>query len=223
MAAVTFARLVIAAGDGLIATWADLGGRWFADRRRVWVDDDRLWLADEDTDDAADAGSRIPFSIRRSERHVFLVEERHLAAFDASADPARGEWIDRDDPGAERGYRAFLQVDLGAFWTRALAELQHIATRERVLQKLARGTLLVEHPAEGDEERLEARGLLLEGFDHVDPAALLDAVLRAGEGLVGPAATCWWTVLDGVPADAIPASVDAALVARLRAARGDDD
>jgi hypothetical protein len=215
MAAVTFEKLHIGPTKGLIAKWADLGGRWYAESRNIWVNDDVLLLEDE----VAESTTR--FYIRRSGKHGFLVEERYRLSFDANDDVERHEWIESDEPGLERGYRAFLKVDLRAFWTKALNDLQDAAARDRVLETLAKGTVYVEYPGEGDDEDelLVGRGMLLEGFEYVEPSALLDAALRAGVGLRGIASRHWSAVMDGTPIEDLPKSINANLVSRLRSAR----
>lgn len=213
LAAVTCDKLIVTPSEALRARWADLGGRWYAEPVRAWMGQgDELWLGDQE-----DAG---PLVVRRRGGRTFLVEPRLRAAFDADPDDERRDWIDRVDPGDERGHRAFLQVDLAACWRRTLIALGSETERAGALAGLAGAALHIERddPA-ADEPAIEVRGALVEGFGHVDPAALLDAVLDAGRDAEGRTWTDWHRVIDDVDPSRLPASIPGPLRARLEAAR----
>lgn len=215
VAAVTFEKLIVTPSETLRATWADLGGRWCAEPVRARMRGaDELWLGDGD--------EPAVLRVRRRGRRVFLVEPRHLAAFDADLDEDRREWIDRDDPGDERGLRAFLQVDLAARWAGVVSDLRTPSARAAALARLAASTLHIERDGDpaADEPSIEVRGALVEGFEHVDPAALLEAVLDAGRAAEGRVWTDWHRVIDAIAPERVPGSIPAALRSRLDAARG---
>jgi hypothetical protein len=200
-AAVTFGRLVLGAREAVVARWADLGGRWLAELVPARVDGDVLSVAED------------KLHVRRSGAHIFLVEDRNRAEFDASA-----AWVDSDEPGRERGYRAFLKVNLDAYWKDALRALRDPEARVAMLERLALGTLYFDRTPDGsDDEVLVAESAILEGMHHVDPNELVDATLRAGEGLRGMPSGYWATVIDGLDPEAL--TLDPALLACLRAAR----
>ena len=212
LAAVTYDKLIIGPTETLRAFWADLGGRWYAEPVRAWAGEvDELWLGDDD-------GAAV-LHVRRRGGRTFLVGPRHLAAFDADADER--EWIDRAEPGHERGHRALLQVDLAASWSRALSDLRSPAHRASALATLAAAALHIERgedPSSG-EPIIEERGALAEGFDHVDPAALLEAVLDAGHDAEGEGRTDWYRVIGAVVPAHLPAAIPGALRRRLELAR----
>lgn len=214
LAAVTYEKLIVTPSETLRATWADLGGRWYAEPVRAWMGEgDELWLGDDD--------APTLLHVRRRAGRTFLVGPRHQAAFDADADEERREWIDRADPGHERGYQAFLQVDLAALWSRMLSDLRSPSERATALAALAEAALQIERgedPASG-EPTLEERGALVEGFGHVDPATLLEVVLDAGRDAEGQTWTDWYRVLDAVDPAHLPGSIPGALRGRLEAAR----
>jgi hypothetical protein len=213
LAAVTYDKLIVTPSETLLARWADIGGRWYAAPMRSWMDGEELWLGDE--------GAATVLLARRRGGRTFLVEPRHQAAFDADTDAERDQWIDRAEPGDERGYRAFLQVDLAACWRRMLSDLRTPSERASALARLAAATLHIERDEDpaAEEPAIEVRGALVEGFDHVDPAALLEAALDAGHDARGQAHTDWYRVLDGVAPAALPGCMPDALRARLAALR----
>lgn len=220
MAAVTYEKLIVTPSEVLRARWADLGGRWYAEPVRAWMGKgEELWLGGE--------SAATVLLVRHQRGRTFLVEPRHQAAFDADTDEERGQWVDRPESGDERGYRAFLQVDLAAFWRKILSDLRSPSERAAALARLASETLHIERDDDPstesttEEPTIEERGALVEGFDHVDPAALLVAAFDAGLDAQGKAYSDWYRVLDGVAAATLPERIPAALRSRLAALRDD--